>query len=152
MTHVKMADVSGKAIVAREAVAEGRIILKPETVRRIRDGRIEKGDVEAVSTVAAVLAAKNTPNIVPLCHPIPIHNVRVEYSYSDNAVTVRVTVKTKAETGVEMEALTAVSAALLSIWDMVKKYEKDERGQYPTTRIEYISVVRKEKDSPEEHV
>ena len=145
MAKVKMIDISEKPVIVREAVAEGTILLRPETLKKIREGRIEKGDVESVATVAAILAAKNTPNIVPLCHPIPLHSVDVQFSYGDNSVTVRVTVKTKAETGVEMEALTAVSAALLAVWDMVKKYEKDEKGQYPITRIENIRVVRKEK-------
>ncbi|MEB3844806.1 MAG: cyclic pyranopterin monophosphate synthase MoaC [Desulfurococcales archaeon] len=147
---VRMVDISPKPPLVREAVAEGTIRLRPETVERIRQGRIEKGDVLSVATVAAVLAVKNTPNIIPLCHPIPIHNVKVDYELGRETVTVRVKVKTKAETGVEMEALTGVSAALLTIWDMVKKYEKDEEGQYPETRISNIRVLSKVKRADEE--
>ncbi len=147
---VRMADVSSKPSLVREAVAEGTIRLRPETVERIKQGRIEKGDVLSVATVAAVLAVKNTPNIIPLCHPIPIHNVKVDYELGRETVTVRVEVKTKAETGVEMEALTGVSAALLTIWDMVKKYEKDEEGQYPETSISNIRVISKVKRADEE--
>ena len=148
-----MVDISGKPRQPRRAVARGRIRLRPETVRLIREGRVEKGDPIQTSVVAAVLAVKRTPEIVPFCHPIPIHSVKVRHTIGDDYVEVEVEVKTKAETGVEMEALTGAAAALLTIWDMVKKYEKDERGQYPETRIEWIRVVEKEKLPPsEEHV
>ena len=145
--NVKMIDITEKKPVYREAIAEGRIILKPSTVKLVMEGKIEKGDVESVASVAAILAVKKTPELIPLCHPIPIHGVRVEFSYNDDSIVVRVRVKTKAETGVEMEALAGVSAALLAIWDMVKKYEKDEAGQYPVTRITDIRVVSKIKGS-----
>ena len=140
-----MVDVSGKPPVPRRAVARGRIRLRPETVERIRRGQVEKGDPLQVSTVAAVLAVKRTPEIVPYCHPIPIHAVRVRHRLGSDYVEVEVEVRTRAETGVEMEALTGAAAALLTIWDMVKKYEKDEEGQYPHTRIEWIEVAVKEK-------
>lgn len=140
-----MVDVSGKPVVPRRAVARGRIRLRPETVRLIREGRVEKGDVLSVASVAAVMAVKETPRIVPLCHPIPIHAVRTSFDLGPDYVEVTVEVVTKAETGVEMEALTGAAAALLAVWDMVKKYEKDEEGQYPVTRIEFIRVERKEK-------
>lgn len=141
----QMVDVSGKREVVREAVASGKIFLKPETVSRIREGRVEKGAVEPVASSAAIMAAKSTWQILPLCHPIPIQHVKVEFEYGENYVLVRTTVKSKAETGVEMEALTAVSTALLTIWDMVKGYEKDELGQYPGTRISDIIVESKVK-------
>ncbi len=150
---VKMIDITMKDIIYREAIAEGRIILRPETIRLIKDKKIEKGDVEAVATTAAILAVKKTPETLPLCHPIPIHGIRVKFDYDESSVKVTVEVKSKAETGVEMEALTGVSVALLTIWDMVKKYEKDEEGQYPYTRITDIRVVRKMKHSlTKEHV
>ncbi|MCE4628274.1 MAG: cyclic pyranopterin monophosphate synthase MoaC [Desulfurococcales archaeon] len=140
-----MVDVSGKPVIPRRAIARGRIRLRPETVRLIREGRVEKGDVLSVASVAAVMAVKDTPRIVPLCHPIPIHGVRTGFELGPDYVEVTVEVVTKAETGVEMEALTGAAAALLAVWDMVKKYEKDEEGQYPVTRIEFIRVERKEK-------
>ncbi len=145
-----MVDITGKEEVYREATAYGRIRLREETAARIREGRVEKGDVEAVARVAAILAVKKTPELVPLCHPIPITGVDVEMRVGDRWVEVWVTVKTTARTGVEMEALAGVSAALLAVWDMVKKYEKDERGQYPHTVIEEVRVVEKVKRAPKE--
>jgi len=139
-----MVDITSKEVTYREAIAEGMIKLKRETIRMIKEGKIEKGDVFSVATIAAILAVKNTPNIIPLTHNIPITSVKVNYEFiGEDSILVRVTVKTTAKTGVEMEALTGVSAALLTIWDMVKKYEKDERGQYPTTVITNIRVVHK---------
>lgn len=140
-----MVDISRKPIVSREAVAEGVIKLRPETVRLIREKRVEKGDVEEAAKIAAILAVKNTPSILPYCHPIPITSVKVGFDYGDDTVRVRVEVKADYKTGVEMEALTGVSAALLTIWDMVKKYEKDEEGQYPITRITDVRVAKKTK-------
>ncbi len=143
---MSMVDITGKEIVYREAVAEGVIRLKPETIKRIREGNVEKGDVLTVSKIVATQAVKKTPDLIPLCHNIPITHVNVEYEFiGEDKIKVRVTVKTTAKTGVEMEALTGVSMALLNIWDMVKKYEKDEKGQYPDTWIEYIRVVKKTK-------
>ncbi len=143
---VKMVDIHSKKPILRIARAEGVISLKPQTIELIRERKIEKGDVISVSTVSAIMAAKNTPQILPLCHPIPIENVSLEFELHKDKVKVLVTVKSTSKTGVEMEALTAASAALLCIWDMVKKYEKDEFGQYPHTKIEYIRVLKKIKE------
>lgn len=140
-----MADITSKKEVFREAIASGKIHLKPSTIARIRKGRIEKGDPIAAAEVAAVLAAKNTPQTLPFCHPIPITNVRTKADISSSSITVRSTVKTTAKTGVEMEALSATSTYLLTLWDMVKQYEKDSRGQYPDTRIVDIRVLAKSK-------
>ena len=139
-----MVDVSGKAEVLREATAKGTIKLKPETVNLINHEKIAKGDPLYTAKIAGILAAKKTSELVPLCHPLPLTNVEVEAKVLDKS-TVEVTalVKTRAQTGVEMEALTAVSVALLTVWDMTKQYEKDSSGQYPTTRIEDIHVVKK---------
>lgn len=139
-----MVDVSGKAEIFREATASGVIKLKSETVKRINEGKIAKGDPLYTAKIAGILAAKKTSELVPLCHPLPLTNVEVEAKVAD-AVTVEVVavVKTKAQTGVEMEALTAVSVALLTVWDMTKQYEKDAMGQYPSTAIENIHVVKK---------
>ena len=139
-----MVDVSGKPEIFREATATGKIKLRPETVRLIGEGKIAKGDPLYAAKIAGVLAAKETSSLVPLCHPLPLTNVEVEAQIADKTgVTVSATIRAKAQTGVEMEALTAVSVALLTIWDMVKQYEKDANGQYPTTAIENIHVVRK---------
>ena len=141
---VAMVDVSGKAEIFREATATGTIRLKPETVNLIKEGKIAKGDPLYTAKIAGVLAAKKTSSLIPLCHPLPLTNVEVEAKIKDKStVEVLATVKAKAQTGVEMEALVATSVALLTIWDMVKQYEKDANGQYPTTAIENIHVVRK---------
>ena len=141
-----MVDVSGKAEVFREATATGKIRLKPETVNFIRDEKIAKGNPLYTAKIAGVLAAKKTSELVPLCHPLALTSVEVKAKIMEKtAVEVTATVKTKAQTGVEMEALVATSAALLTIWDMVKQYEKDRSGQYPNTAIENIHVVRKMK-------
>lgn len=141
-----MVDVSDKAEVFREATATGKIQLKPETVNLIREEKIAKGNPLYTAKIAGVLAAKKTSELVPLCHPLPLTSVKVEAEIVEKtAVKVTATVKTKAQTGVEMEALAATSAALLTIWDMVKQYEKDAAGQYPNTAIENIHVVKKMK-------
>jgi cyclic pyranopterin phosphate synthase len=141
---VTMVDVSGKAEVFREATAKGKIRLKPTTVNLIREEKIAKGNPLYTAKIAGVLAAKKTSELVPLCHPLPLTNVEVEVEIAgETFVEVTATVKTRAQTGVEMEALTAVSVGLLTVWDMVKQYEKDAAGQYPSTAIEDIHVVKK---------
>lgn len=143
---VKMVDVSSKPDVFREATAEGFIKLKKETLRLIKEGPVEKGDVFSASSIAAIIAVKKTPELLPLTHNIPVTHVSTAYEVLDDGVKVTVTVKTSAKTGVEMEALTGVAVALLNIWDMVKKYEKNEFGQYPETCISYIRVLKKTKE------
>jgi len=147
-----MVDISGKPEVFRKATATGTIKLRPETVRLIKKGKIAKGDPLQTAKIAGILAAKKTSTLIPLCHPLPLTNVEVETKVLDKStVQVISTVKTKAQTGVEMEALTATAVALLTIWDMVKQYEKDAKGQYPSTAIENIHVVKKIKEaSPSE--
>jgi cyclic pyranopterin phosphate synthase len=142
-----MVDVSAKAEVLREATAQGTIRLKPETINLIRTGKIAKGDPLYTAKIAGILAAKKTSELVPLCHPLPLTKVEVEAKVTeDTQVEVTTTVRTKAQTGVEMEALTAVSIALLTVWDMTKQYEKDANGQYPSTTIKDIHVVKKFKE------
>ncbi len=141
-----MVDITKKDFVYREAYAEGLIRLKPETVKLIREGRVAKGDVIESSKVAALNAVKKTPDILPYCHPIKITGVDVTHELGEDYVKVGVKVKSIEQTGVEMEALTGVAAALLCIWDMVKQYEKDETGNYPDTRIEDIRVGYKVKE------
>ena len=145
---MSMVDVSGKAEIFREATAKGTIKLKKETVKLIREGKIAKGDPLYTAKIAGVLAAKKTSELVPLCHPLPLTSVKVEAKVlNDSTVEVSATVKTKAQTGVEMEALTAVSVGLLTVWDMTKQYEKDAAGQYPSTAITDIHVVKKFKQA-----
>jgi len=143
-----MVDVSGKPEILREATAAGSIKLKPETIVLIKGGKIAKGDPLYTAKIAGILAAKKTSELIPLCHPLPLTKVEVEAKVSGAAIVeVTAFVKTKAQTGVEMEALTAVSAALLTIWDMTKQYEKDAAGQYPSTAIVDIHVVKKFKQA-----
>lgn len=139
-----MVDVSAKPEIFREATAAGKIRLKPETITLVREGKIAKGDPLYTAKVAGILAAKKCSELVPLCHPLPLTKVDVEAEVvGETEVEVTAVVKTKAQTGVEMEALTAVSVALLTVWDMTKQYEKDVGGQYPSTAIEDIHVVKK---------
>lgn len=139
-----MVDVTSKPEVYREATAKGKIKLKSETIDLIREGKIEKGSPFDVAKIAGILAAKNTSSLIPLCHPLPLTNVDVDINIvDDSTVEVNAIVKTRAQTGVEMEALVAVSVALLTVWDMTKQYEKDKAGQYPSTAIQDIRVVRK---------
>lgn len=141
-----MVDVSAKAEIFREATACGTIKLKTETIKIIKDGKTAKGDPLYTAKIAGILAAKKTSELIPLCHPLPLTNVDVTAKIlDDSTVEVTAIVKTKAQTGVEMEALTAVSAGLLTVWDMTKQYEKDSAGQYPSTAITDIHVVKKVK-------
>lgn len=143
---MSMVDITSKAETLREATAKGRIRLRAETVKRIIEGKVEKGDPISAAKIAGILAAKNTSNIIPLCHPIPLTNIRVDVRVSaSDMMEVESTVKTRAQTGVEMEALVATAIALLTIWDMTKQYEKDSEGQYPHTIVSDIRVVRKVK-------
>lgn len=141
----KMVDISGKDHVNRRAVASGFLELRTETVEKIRKGEVPKGDVLSVAQTAGVMAVKNTPDIVPLTHPIPITGVDIDFDLEGEEVRAEVEVKSRGQTGVEMEALTGVSAALLTVWDMVKGFEKDEEGQYPTSKITDIRVLGKVK-------
>ena len=144
---MSMVDVTGKPEVYREAKAKGAIKLKPKTIRLIREGKVEKGDPFHVAKVAGILAAKKTSSLIPLCHPLPLTSVEVDLQIvDDSTVEVDTTVKTRAQTGVEMEALVAATVALLTIWDMTKQNEKDKRGQYLHTIIQDIRVVRKKKE------
>jgi cyclic pyranopterin phosphate synthase len=144
---MSMVDITAKPEIHREATAKGQIKLKPETIQRIKKGKIAKGDPFTIAKTAGILAAKNTSSLIPLCHPLPLTNVKIDLKVlNESSVEAEATVKTKAQTGVEMEALAAVSMALLTVWDMTKQYEKDEKGQYPNTTIENIHVVRKIKE------
>jgi len=135
--RAKMVDVSDKVASVREATACGTVYLSPETFALISRGEIEKGDVLAVAQVAGIMAAKRTPDIIPMCHPIAITGLDVSFKMKeDSSIDITATVTCKGETGVEMEALTAVSAAALTIYDMCKAAQKD-------IEIGRIRLVRK---------
>jgi cyclic pyranopterin monophosphate synthase len=121
----QMVDVSGKAVTDRIAVAEGFVAMRPETLALITEGRATKGDVLAVARLAGIMGAKQTASLIPLCHPLPITKVALDLTAKDGRIRVEATVKTGGQTGVEMEALTAVSVACLTVYDMVKAVDKD---------------------------
>ncbi len=121
---MKMVDVGGKERTERVAVATARLRMLPETVARIREGRVEKGDVLAAARLAGVMATKRTPDLIPLCHPIALTGVTVEVALDEVGAHIRAEVKTLDRTGVEMEALTAAATAALTIYDMVKSVDR----------------------------
>jgi cyclic pyranopterin phosphate synthase len=143
LTHVdatgaaRMVDVSGKEPTTRTAVASGLLRTTPEVVDLLRQGRLPKGDALATARIAGIMAAKRTPDLVPLCHPIAISGVRVELVPDGDAVRITATVRTTDRTGVEMEALTAVAVAGLTLHDMVKAVD-------PAAVLEAVRVDRKE--------
>jgi cyclic pyranopterin phosphate synthase len=130
LTHVdehgaaRMVDVSGKDVTVRTATASGRVLVSPEVVALLRGEGVPKGDAIAVARIAGIQAAKRTPDLVPLCHPLAIHGVEVDLQVGDDAVHVTATVRTADRTGVEMEALTCVAVAGLTVVDMVKAVDK----------------------------
>ena len=140
-----MIDISDKKIVKRIAKAKGEIKLKSETVKTIKEGKVKKGDVFTVAKIAGLNAVKGTSALIPMCHPVPVLWVNIDFILSENSIICVCEVKAEYRTGVEMEALTGVSVALLTIWDMVKYLEKDKNGQYPETRIINVEVVEKVK-------
>ena len=142
-----MIDISWKGVVERMAEAEGKIFLRKETLERVKEGKVEKGNVFETARVVAFTAVKKTWETLPHCHNIPIDHVKVDFLVEDDGIRVKVLVKSHSRTGVEMEALSGVSAALLCVGDMVKMYEKDETGNYPDTRIGSVRVVFKRKES-----
>jgi len=131
-----MVDVSGKDVSARTASARGRVVVSAEVVRLLRDGTLPKGDALSVARVAGIMAAKRTPDLVPLCHPIAVHAVDVDLAIADDAVEVAAVVRTVDRTGVEMEALTTVAVACLAVVDMVK-------GVDPAATITDVMVLEK---------
>jgi len=130
LTHVDdqgaahMVDVSGKADSDRQAIATGRIAMSAQAAAAIAEGAVKKGDVLAVARVAGIMAAKRTSDLIPLCHPLPLTKVTLDLVPDESGVTATATVRTRGQTGVEMEALTAVSVALLTIYDMAKAIDK----------------------------
>jgi len=142
LTHVdasgaaRMVDVSGKDVTVRTATATGRVLVSPDVVALLRGAGVPKGDALAVARIAGIQAAKRTPDLVPLCHPIAIHGVEVDLVVSDDGVDISATVRTADRTGVEMEALTCVAVAGLTLVDMVKAVDR-------AATIAYVQVVHK---------
>jgi len=145
-SEIKQVNVSSKPLVKRTAIARGFIKLRRETIERIKSGSIEKGDPLQLARIAGINSAKLTSLLLPLCHPLRLDYVEVNPKINDQGIEVEVLVEATERTGVEMEALTAVSIALLNVWDAVKMYEKTVDGQYPDTVITDIRVVRKVKN------
>ncbi len=123
----RMVDVSAKPATLRDAVASGRIVMKPETLRMIGEGQVAKGDVLGVARLAGIMAAKRTGDLIPLCHPLPVTSITIEFALDEaaSAVDIKSTVKTVGQTGVEMEALVAASVAALTIYDMCKAADRE---------------------------
>lgn len=141
-----MVDISEKEKVPRRATARGEIELCRDSVEAIKNDEVNKGDVFQVAEISAIQAVKDTPRSLPHCHPIPIEGIEVDFEFkSEKVLEVRCEVKAIYKTGVEMESLVGVNAALLTAWDMVKYLEKDEDGQYPNTKIENVEVTEKKK-------
>jgi cyclic pyranopterin phosphate synthase len=134
--QAQMVDVAGKDVSKRVARAAGRIVMRPETLALIRDGKASKGDVLGVARIAAIQAAKRTAELIPLAHPLPLTHVAVEFALDQDALTIEVTTETLDRTGVEMEALTGASVGLLTVYDMCKAVD---RGM----RIEGIRLLEK---------
>lgn len=123
--RARMVDVTEKAVTDRVAVAAGRVYMNAETLAAVKEGRIKKGDVLAVAQVAGIMAAKRTWDNIPMCHPVPLTGVDISFEFEETVVAIRASARCKAETGVEMEALSAVSAAALTIYDMCKALQRD---------------------------
>lgn len=130
LSHVRadgsahMVDVTGKAVTAREATAHGVLRTRPDVVARIAEGNLPKGEALSVARIAGILGAKRTPDLIPLCHPLPISGVEVDLDPHDDVVEIRARVRTRGVTGVEMEALTSVSVTALALYDMIKAVDK----------------------------
>jgi cyclic pyranopterin phosphate synthase len=143
LTHVdeagaaRMVDVSAKAVTTRRATAAGRVVTTPEVIALLQADGLPKGDALAVARLAGIMGAKRTPDLIPLCHPIGLHGVVVDLSVTGNAIEITATTRTADRTGVEMEALTAVATAGLTLIDMIKAVD-------PAASIEAVRVLRKE--------
>ena len=134
-------NIGGKPIVERRATARGRVVLQAASKMAIESNSIKKGNVLEASTVAALQAVKDTPRIIPHCHPIPLEGTEVSWHWNETSLWCTVSVSAHYKTGIEMEALTGVAAGLLCAFDMVKSLEKDQEGQYPFARITDLEVV-----------
>ncbi len=142
---VHMVEVGEKSNQIRSATAFGEIKLNKNTINLIKTNNVKKGNVLTTAQIAAITSIKNTSNIIPLCHPLNITGITVDFNVKEDIIETIVKVNSMGKTGVEMEAITGVSVALLTIWDMTKSVEKDDYGQYPDTCITNIKVLKKTK-------
>jgi len=140
-----MIDVSEKEVISRVAVAEGTILLRTQTIDEIKCGTVKKGDPFKTAEAAALMGIKETFSRIPHCHPIPITSANLDFYMEPTSIKCKCMVKADYKTGVEMEALMGVTMALLTIWDMIKYLEKDDAGQYPSTMISGVRVIKKSK-------
>ncbi len=131
-----MVDVSEKPITHRTAIAAAKVVMRPETLAAIKAGNVKKGDVLGTARIAGIMAAKRTHELIPMCHPLLITKVAVDFEYEEDGIAIRTVVKCQGQTGVEMEALTAASVAALTVYDMAKALEK-------TMRIESVRLLYK---------
>ena len=138
-------DITNKKDTVRMATASGILRLNEKSIKAIRNKSVKKGDVIEASTVAAIQAVKETPRIIPHCHPIPLQACDVNWNIENDLLRCTVTVKATYKTGIEMEAITGVCAGLLCALDMVKSFEKDEQGLYPKTTIDEVKIIDKVK-------
>ena len=136
-------EIGNKPIVERKATATGILHLQGATKNAIIEKKVKKGDVLEASTIAAIQAVKETPRIIPHCHPIPLEGCKVDWTWEGTSLRCTVHVSAHYKTGIEMEALTGVSAGLLCVLDMIKSFEKDEHGQYPHASMSDIRVLEK---------
>jgi cyclic pyranopterin phosphate synthase len=138
-------EIGEKPVVERKATATGLLHLQEATKQAIVNKTVKKGDVLEASTIAAIQAVKETPRIIPHCHPIPLEGCKVDWAWEETSLRCTVHVSAHYKTGIEMEAMTGVSAGLLCVLDMIKSYEKDEQGQYPHASISDVHIVEKRK-------
>lgn len=138
-----MIDISDKEVMKREAVAQAKLFLKKETIEKIKRNEIKKGNPLEAAQIAAINAAKQTCLLIPLCHQIPLGTVSTEFKINKDHIVAKTTATTQAKTGVEMEALVGVCIALITVWDMVKYLEKDDKGQYSGSQITDVEVLKK---------
>ena len=138
-------EIGSKPVVERKATATGLLHLQQETKQAIVEKNVKKGDVLDASAIAAIQSVKETPRIIPHCHPIPLEGCKVDWTWEGTSLRCTVHVSAHYKTGIEMEALTGVSAGLLCGLDMVKSYEKDEQGQYPDATITDLKILEKRK-------
>lgn len=138
-------NISEKKLVKRVATATGQLKLSKPSIDAINANKVKKGNVIEASTIAAIQAVKETPRIIPHCHPIPLEGCNVDWEISDTVLHCTVTVTANYKTGIEMEAITGVCAGLLCALDMVKSYEKDNDGQYPDSEISQVKIISKYK-------
>ena len=138
-------EIGTKPVVERKATATGLLHLQAATKQAIVDKMVKKGDVLEASTIAAIQAVKETPRIIPHCHPIPLEGCKVDWAWEGTSLRCTVNVSAHYKTGIEMEAITGVSAGLLCVLDMIKSFEKDDNGQYPNAKITDLHIVEKRK-------